>query len=132
MKKLWILALWVALNSGAVYAEAATNFAGEQVIEKPVPFLWNQVFGSISDELRSGRVYQYTVPLLPGQTMYVNVISPLKQAYLYVPGAEEFKDKTERPVAVRYWRGTATGKDEVILQVWTEWDTGFILEVTRK
>jgi len=130
MHKLWSLALLGCVASSAVYAEAIES--KELIIERQVPFLWNQVFGSIQDELRPGRVFQYTVPLQPGQTMYVNVISPLKQAYLYVPGAEEFKEKKERPVGVRYWKGNLPGKEEVVLQVWSEWNTDFILEVTRK
>lgn len=130
MFKLWNLALMVSLLGGIVHAEEAAP--KEVVIERQVPFLWNQVFGSIQDTLRPGRVFEYRVPLIAGQTMYVNVISPLKQAYLFVPEAEEFKEKTTRPEAIRYWKGSIPGKEEVVLQVWSNWDTGFILEVTRK
>jgi hypothetical protein len=130
MRALWNLALLGSLVASAAYAETVES--KELVIERQVPFLWNQVFGTIHDELRPGRIFQYTVPLALGQRMYVNVISPLKQAYLFVPGAEEFKEEKQRPVGVWHWQGRVAGQDKVVVQVWSEWNTDFILEVTRK
>ncbi len=102
------------------------------VIDRIFPYLWNQVFGSMRDEVRPGRTYQYTIEVDPKQTLYVNVISPLKQAYIYVPGGgQALAADGSRPIT-RHWQGNIAGQKTVALQVWSNWQTDFILEVTRK
>ncbi|WP_218080626.1 hypothetical protein [Anthocerotibacter panamensis] len=118
--------LSIALGNVAM-ARAATE---ETIIDRTFPMLWNQVFSSVQDEVRPGRIYQYKVIVAPDQKLYINVISPLKQAYVFVLEAAT-PEQAARP-RTRSWQGNVPGKTELTIQVWSEWQTDYILEVTRK
>jgi len=94
------------------------------------PLLYNQVFGSVTGEVQSNRIDEYKIPLAEGQTLYLNVISPTRQAYVYVPAAAK-PEETGRPIE-RHWQGKLPGVEVVTVQVWSNYPTGYILEATRK
>ncbi|WP_287128264.1 hypothetical protein [Candidatus Cyanaurora vandensis] len=105
----------------------------ELIRPRTLPMLWNQFFADDTDNVRPGVVNEYKVAVQPGQTLYINVIAldvgRRNLVYIHVP--EAATDTTARPRTYR-WSGNVPGKTELTLQVWSEWDSPYVLEVTRK
>jgi len=128
------LLVLTALLGGLTAQAETTTRSPELVRPRTLPMLWNQVFASATDSIRPGVVNEYKVGVEAGQTLYINVIAldsgRRNLVYVYVPEAAETPDGP-RPRTIR-WVGNVPGKNELTVQVWSEWDSPYVLEVTRK